>query len=574
MKLEGECADDKSAVAAEISPRGNAVVFAFDDGHLGVLDAVTGGARCVRNACSTEEDAPGASQSEHPGLGFWERANSAAPPQRDCRDVPCADSVRQRVLWHPDGKTFVTANRARICVWERERLQVRQELTLDARFDWSHDLKFAPDGTKLALARDQSVLLWDFRDGILKEDAGRDEIRGYLRGMQWLEWHPKGRVLATAGSVTAGNRGTGTEPPQHEAIRLWNVANGREVAALAGMSRPIGGLAWSRDGEWLAAHDRTGVWKVWQTTREGIEPTASGSVRGDIAGFAISARGERIAAITADGRLLEHDVSAGKATTVRELKVGPVLGASYGSDGRLLVIGRNSTAIYACGSEELVQVGVRTGGVLSARRLDDGSVGLASTDLTFTRRSLPAQSVACSGAQAPEPRPTASARVVAGRCRRPETSNVRRMQAESEYKRAFPAPGWAAEKEPDPSAAERWSVACFVLHATRDRNYHLMVASVFASPLRAPANLERSERVAWIRTLLSGAERAGVGPEPGYSIHCPERLFRAAEHIASELPAGNPSQEALLAEIESQREKLERERACIAAKWGTGAGFR
>jgi WD40 repeat protein len=574
-RVSDECAGSPRAVAAGITLQGDAVAFALDDGRLAVLDTSTGAVRCARDACGSGQATSGVSRGEHPGVNSWDSSGAGSAPQRDCRDVPCSDSIRQRILWHPGGQVFATANPGGICVVDRNSGEIRQQITVDDRFDWSHDLKFGPDGQQLALARGQDVMLWDFRGGMLKEDPGRDEIRGHFREMQRLEWHPKGRVLATAGSVTGGSRGTGTDLPKYEAIRLWNVANGRQITALIGMTTPIGALAWSRDGDWLAAHDRAGTWGVWRTTAGGVEPVTAGRVQGNIIGFAISPHGERVAAVTADGRVLERETRAGAPAAVeRKLSVGPVLGATYSADGRLMVAGRDSTAVCACGCEEVTRLNVESGQVLGARTLADGAVGIASANLKFARLPLPAQRMACSGGQSPAAPPDSGAAAPATDCRRPETSALRLSQAEAEYKRAFPAPGWAGPKEPKANPPDQWSVACFVLHATRNPNYHIMVASVFISPLQVPANLKRDERIEWIRTLTSGAKRAGIGPEPAYAIKCPEKLFTAAEAIAGGLEAGSPSKEQLMTEIAAQREEIKREQACVLAKWGAGSHFR
>ena len=102
------------------------------------------------------------------------------------------------------------------------------------------------DGTLLALSgwSGDSIVLWD---GVNERLARTWTLAGGR--LTRIAFSPAGRVLATAGDDLK--------------IRLWDVATGAELAALAGPTDDISSLAFSPDGATLASAGRDNVVRFW-----------------------------------------------------------------------------------------------------------------------------------------------------------------------------------------------------------------------------------------------------------------------------------------------------------------------
>jgi WD40 repeat protein len=115
-------------------------------------------------------------------------------------------------------------------------------------------LAFAPDGKVLALG-DQAGAVKLLDTGTGKPGGPRKVVGGEVRA---LAWSADGKRLA-AGS--AGN------PPGEMAIRVWNVAGGQPGAEVAGFPARGTDLAFSPDGQSLAAYEEGSGWlSVWAVT--------------------------------------------------------------------------------------------------------------------------------------------------------------------------------------------------------------------------------------------------------------------------------------------------------------------
>jgi WD40 repeat protein len=109
-------------------------------------------------------------------------------------------------------------------------------------------LVFSPDGTRFAAAGGKVVLVWDMvppaRGRGRRKPANARHFRGHTDQIQWLDFSPDGRTLASA-----AHDGT---------VRLWDVAAGEERRAFAPKVGPLHHVAFAPDGLTLAFSSEKG----------------------------------------------------------------------------------------------------------------------------------------------------------------------------------------------------------------------------------------------------------------------------------------------------------------------------
>jgi WD40 repeat protein/serine/threonine protein kinase len=101
----------------------------------------------------------------------------------------------------------------------------------------------APNGKLVATGNDATVCMWDRETGRLL--AALPGHTGFLRN---LAFSPAGTTLASAGD---------------DRVRVWSVPDGRALQALAGSAAHT--VAFSSDGQWLAAGCTDGKVRLWET---------------------------------------------------------------------------------------------------------------------------------------------------------------------------------------------------------------------------------------------------------------------------------------------------------------------
>ncbi len=128
--------------------------------------------------------------------------------------------------WHPDGTTIATAaSDSVIRIWESDTLDLQLEVPMPNTFFENSELRYSPDGRRLASANQDGIFVWDAESG---EMLGRfDEIR---KNFRTLDWSPDGRMLA-AGS--------------YDSTSVWEVEHGRlAIKFNIGVQR----VRWAPDG--------------------------------------------------------------------------------------------------------------------------------------------------------------------------------------------------------------------------------------------------------------------------------------------------------------------------------------
>ena len=163
---------------------------------------------------------------------------------------------------------------------------------------------FSPDGRRLATASsDGSVRVWDVANG--------SQLRMFPdngRGVAAVAWHPVLPHVAVSSWNRSSERGVwGT-------IHLWNTETGLLVRQFEHGVKPIGSIAFNRDGSLLAA----GTWDfdvvIWETGNwtqtARLFPPEDADYKA-VRDLAFSPDGSRLAASYADGRARIWHVARG-----------------------------------------------------------------------------------------------------------------------------------------------------------------------------------------------------------------------------------------------------------------------
>jgi WD40 repeat protein len=201
-------------------------------------------------------------------------------------------------------------------------------------------IAFTPDGKTLISSGGESIRLWDVASG--KEKAALTRGRSSAKA---VAVSPDGKLLAS------GN--------WDATVRLWDGASGREIATLAGHTGPLLTVAFSPDGSLLASGGRDLKWKkaevkLWDL-RTRAELASLRGVADPVSRLAFSPDGKTIAVGDIRGRVFLWDVASKKVRRCLKVKghtsVSEVI---WSCDGRRLVSGGNDIRIWDPARGELL----------------------------------------------------------------------------------------------------------------------------------------------------------------------------------------------------------------------------
>ncbi|WP_165074108.1 WD40 repeat domain-containing serine/threonine protein kinase [Paludisphaera rhizosphaerae] len=126
-----------------------------------------------------------------------------------------------------------------------------------SRFRSPSCLEFSPAGGTLLMNFDEpSVFVWKTPTAT----PPRLALAGHQAEAWALAFSTDGRILASGAD-------------DHQ-IKLWNVADGRELASIEAHSQTVSGLAFSPDGAHLASVSLDGSWKIWRVVRSDADASS------------------------------------------------------------------------------------------------------------------------------------------------------------------------------------------------------------------------------------------------------------------------------------------------------------
>jgi WD40 repeat protein len=260
---------------------------------------------------------------------LWDVANPSRPPA-----VLAGATGRVSALaWSPDGHRLATASSdGSLRLWDVADPSAPQAV-LDASEDPLQALAWSPDGKRLAASGDDAtVRVWDASNFdseplALKSPDSSTADTDAERTVNRLAWSPDGQRLAAAA--------------EDGAARVWNLAQPEaEPLLLEGHEAALSSLAWSPDGRHLATGSDDYDARLWDMTRS--PPTAEQLVghTDQITDLAFSPDGQRLATASYDGTARLWSVARpGAEPIVLRGHENQVNALAWSPDGHLLATG-------------------------------------------------------------------------------------------------------------------------------------------------------------------------------------------------------------------------------------------
>ena len=143
------------------------------------------------------------------------------------------------VAWSPDRRHIASGSDDHtIRIWDA--VEAKPISVLRGHRSQVNSVAWSPDGRHLASASDDEMAkVWDWATGEVVHT-----LSGHKQAVHSVTWSPDGKRLASAGEGST--------------VRIWDSATGNESLYLFCKDRtePILSVAWSSDGQWLAAGHR------------------------------------------------------------------------------------------------------------------------------------------------------------------------------------------------------------------------------------------------------------------------------------------------------------------------------
>ena len=284
----------KRMLAVAFSTDGKTVAAESEQGEIKLWDFRTGE---LKRELSEVQDAPVLVAASADGRSFAE----VSPDKLLYRDVNSADKKLVSIMAGPtptalalsvDGQQLALGSASGVTLMSPSGEILKKLAGYEGIIG---RLTFSRDGTRLAGATDDEILIWAVASGKLeKKLQARNEVTS-------IAFSPNGQLLAAAESDNT--------------ISVWNLGTGQAQSALKKHDASVNAMAFSPDGRWLASggDDRTIV--LWDVATGKSKRTFKGHDQ-TVTSLAFSSDGELIASGSGNASVVIWEVATGKLNRV------------------------------------------------------------------------------------------------------------------------------------------------------------------------------------------------------------------------------------------------------------------
>ena len=240
-------------------------------------------------------------------------------------------SILNTVAIHPDGAIVASGGRDRVVrLWDVETgKQVHQfgdrQTNLARNSGDPRVVRFSPSGEWLASGwADGAIRIMD-----VKQRLEIAAMPGTASPLQDLAFSPDGTWLASAGF--------------DHTVRIWDFAGKRQLHVLEGHGSEVFAVAISRDGKWLASSSADGTARIWDTsTWKQVEVLKHGT---NVFGVAFTPDGSRLACACANNLIRLWDMKTFKLVGELDGHQDYVHQIAFSPDGTRLVSGSGDKTV-------------------------------------------------------------------------------------------------------------------------------------------------------------------------------------------------------------------------------------